>query len=235
MVGAGARAAAATAPGRTGDEAGPADAVCPNARDGEPGVEPKPVPKSARERERESDSVLVARAKRDRRAFAPLYERYVDAVYRYCRRRLDDPEAAADATGLVFAKALGGLPRCRDDAFRAWLFAIAHNVVIDGYRARRPTEPLAAAERVPDGAPLPEEQALAAEARGSLRAVLARLPGEQRAVVELRLAGLTGAEIGAALGKSRGAVDAAQFRAVANLRALLGVGPGAGKGRDGDG
>ena len=184
----------------------------------------------------EAEAELVARAMRDRRAFAPLYARYVGPVYRYCLRRLDGPEAAADATSLVFAKALAALPGCREGAsFRSWLFAIAHNVVTDGYRGGRPTAPLAAAADVPDGEPSPEEQALAAEARGELRRLLERLPEEQRAVVELRLAGLSGAEIGAALGKSRGAVDAAQFRAVARLRALMGVGRRAGKGRDADG
>jgi hypothetical protein len=42
-------------------------------------------------------------------------------------------EAAEDATSLVFAKALAGLPSYRADGatFRSWLFTIAHNVVID--------------------------------------------------------------------------------------------------------
>lgn len=179
------------------------------------------------------EAALVARAKRDRHAFAPLYARYVAPIYRYCLRRLDGPEAAADATSLVFARALAALPSCREGAFRSWLFAIAHNVVTDGYRARRPTASLEAAGEIADAAPSPEEQALAAEERQSLRALLERLPPDQRAVVELRLAGLTGSEIAAALGKRRGAVDAAQFRAVARLRTLLGVGPGKGRGGDG--
>jgi RNA polymerase sigma-70 factor (ECF subfamily) len=177
------------------------------------------------------EPALVAAAKRDRRDFEPLYRRYVDPVYRYCRRRLDDPDLAADATALVFAKALAALPGCREDAFRPWLFAIARNVVTDGYRNRRPTAPLAAAAGVPDGRPSPEEEAIAGERRRALRAALERLPEEQRAVVELRLAGLSAAEIGAVLGKRPGAVDAAQFRAVRRLRALLGVEPNAGKGR----
>jgi hypothetical protein len=33
-----------------------------------------------------SDAILVAAAQRDRRAFAPLYIRYVDQVYGYCLR-----------------------------------------------------------------------------------------------------------------------------------------------------
>jgi RNA polymerase sigma-70 factor (ECF subfamily) len=77
------------------------------------------------------DDALVARAREDRRAFAPLYERYFDAVYRYCYHRLGNWTDAEDATSLVFANALGALPRFRDHAgsFRSWLFTIAHNVV----------------------------------------------------------------------------------------------------------
>ena len=43
-------------------------------------------------------------------AFAPLYARYFDPVYRYCYRRLGHPEAAADAAAQVFTKALAALP-----------------------------------------------------------------------------------------------------------------------------
>jgi DNA-directed RNA polymerase specialized sigma24 family protein len=98
------------------------------------------------------DATLVAEAKRDRQAFAPLYRRYVDRVYRYCDRVLGDRELAEDATSLVFTKALAGLPRCRDDAFRSWLFAIAHNVVVDIQRARVSTSPLTEAVEIADGA-----------------------------------------------------------------------------------
>jgi DNA-directed RNA polymerase specialized sigma24 family protein len=47
------------------------------------------------------------------------------------------------------------------------------------------------------------------------------LTPEQREVVELRLAGLTGPEIAAAVGRSHGAVRALQFRAYQQLRTLL--------------
>jgi RNA polymerase sigma-70 factor (ECF subfamily) len=126
-----------------------------------------------------------------------------------------------DATSLVFAKALGSLSTCRGDAVRAWLFGIAHHVIADRFRARDPEAPLEAASRVPDSSPSPQELAEAGDARRRLWAALAQLPPEQRRVVELRLAGLTSAEIGQALGRSRGAVDVAQCRAVARLRGLL--------------
>ena len=171
----------------------------------------------------DDDAVLVVCAKRDPQDFAPLYRRYVDPVYRYCSRRLGDPDAAADATAQVFAKALAALPGCREERFRSWLFSIAHNVLIDAYRARRGDAPLDAAVGIADAAPPPEDLALAADDRRTIVRLLDHLTPDQRRVVELRLAGLGAEEIATALGRSRASVDTAQCRAVARLRALLGV------------
>ena len=166
------------------------------------------------------EAALIARARHDRRAFAPLYDRYADRVYRYCFRRLGTREAAEDATSLVFAKALAALPGYRGGSVAAWLFAIAHNVCVNAVR-RRPDLPLDAAGELIDAAPTgsPEAAALAAADGDSLRALLAGLPPDQRRVVELRLAGLTGAEIAEAMGRSLAAVKMLQARALARMRA----------------
>lgn len=92
-----------------------------------PDVTTLPIP------EERDEATLVARAKEDRRAFAPLYHRYIDPVYRYCNRCLGDRQQAEDATSLIFTKALAAIDTCRDDAF-PWLFAIAHNVIVDARR-----------------------------------------------------------------------------------------------------
>lgn len=170
------------------------------------------------------DREAVARAQADRQAFAELYRRHFDGVYRFCLARLGDPAAAEDAASQVFAKALAALPRFRDrgpdDGFRAWLFRIAHNVVIDDVRARRRHDPLAAADELVDHGDPPEDAVIRGEDREVVLALVAALPVEQRRVVELRLAGLSGAEISSVLGRSRGAIDTAQCRAVARLRVL---------------
>jgi RNA polymerase sigma-70 factor, ECF subfamily len=171
----------------------------------------------------EEDARLVALAKIDPRAFAPLYARYFDPVYRYCYRRLGHPEAAADAAAQIFTKVLAALPRYREDApsFRSWLFAIAHNVIADDLRARHPAAPIAAAAHLEAVDPSPEEVVLTDEARCAVRALLTLLPSDQRQIMELRLAGLTGPEIAAVLGRSLGAVKIAQVRALARLRSRL--------------
>jgi RNA polymerase sigma-70 factor (ECF subfamily) len=177
-----------------------------------------------------AEALLVARAQRDPAAFAPLYEAYFDAVYRYCYHRLGDWSAAEDAASLVFTNALAALPRFRtygrSGSFRSWLFAIAHNVVVNHHRAqgRRQAIALVEAHTVPDRSPSPEEEAVAAETSRSVHALLSQLTHDQRQVVELRLAGLTDAEIASVLGRRHGAIRAAQYRALLKLRALFAAG-----------
>ena len=184
---------------------------------------PRPPGVAATEENLADEAALVALAQIDRRAFAPLYARYADPVYRYCYRRLGNPEAAADATSQVFVKALAALPRFRAGSFRSWLFAIAHNTVVDDLRGARAEATLEAGADRPDPGPSPEELAVAADEGRALRAVLAGLSDDQRHVVELRLAGLSDREIAAVLGRSLAATKMLQVRAVARLRVLLGV------------
>ena len=164
---------------------------------------------------------IVALARRDPRAFAPLYDRYYEPIFGFCLRRLHEREAAADATGQTFARALAGLPSFRGGSFPGWLFAIARNVVIDTVRRYRPTLDLAAAGTVPDGGTPPDEQVIRDEQRARLLAAIARLTPDQRGVVELRLAGLSGREVADALGMTLGAAQSCQFRAYRSLRRFL--------------
>lgn len=167
------------------------------------------------------DAALVAAARAHPPAFAALYERYVGRVYQYCYLRLGSREAAEDATGEVFAKAYAALPRYHDLAFAAWIFRIANNVVIDAYRARRPSAPLEATGDPPDPARSPEELAIAGSERAAVQAALARLPDDQRAAVELGYAGWSGREIALALGRSPEAVKQLRFRGLNRLRSFL--------------
>jgi RNA polymerase sigma-70 factor, ECF subfamily len=178
-----------------------------------------------------SDEELVALALHDREAFGLLYDRYVGPVYRYCYGRLGDREEAEDATSLIFSRALAALPTHRGVSFRSWLFAIAHNVVLNTRRDASHHHPLAIVVEIPDPGPRPEGMAEAAECRRSVSEALALLPEEQRRVVELRLAGLTGPEVAATLGRSHDSVRTTQRRALARLRTLLGITPEAKVGR----
>ena len=167
-----------------------------------------------------SDEALARAAVRDREAFALLYRRHVADVYRYCHRRLGTRERAEDATATTFERALAGIGTFRRGPFRAWLFTIARNATVDAYRRAPRDVPFAETFDRADDAPDPEETAAAREDATWVRGLLTELNGDQRDVVELRLAGLTDQEIGRVLGKRHGAIRTIQHRALKRLRQL---------------
>lgn len=182
------------------------------------------------------DDALVRAARFDSYAFAPLYARYRDDVLRYTFYCLGDWDEAADATQEIFTNALGALAGMseRHDAFRRWLFRIAHNEVLDRHerRRRRTTEPIEVAGLLADPAASLEHQAIVSDNHARVLALIEHLPPDRRRVCELRFAGLTDREIALVLDKSEGAVRTAWSRAAAQLRELLGAGLTAGGGGD---
>ena len=169
----------------------------------------------------DAEFALVQAARANAEAFTPLYQRYVDSIYRFCYRRLGTREEAEDATSVTFQKALRSLGSFQRGSFRAWLFAIADRTTLDRLRRGKREQPLEHAFLIPDRAQGPEEYALGADARHRLREALASLTADQRRVIELRLSGLDTAEIAQALERNRNAIDALQFRAVQRLRQVL--------------
>lgn len=165
----------------------------------------------------DSDETLAVRALTDRAAFGLLYDRYAARVYRYCVRRMGDRSEAEDATSATFIRALERLDAFRGGSFAAWLFAIARTTCIDRLRKPRP-QPLDDHVELRDPGLDPADRAERAADAQEIRAMLSVLSADQRDVIELRLAGLSGAEIAAATGRSTPAVKMLQLRAMKRLR-----------------
>ena len=166
-----------------------------------------------------AEAALVARAQDgDREAFAQLYSHLGPAVQRLALARLP-ASAADDATAETFIRAWKALPRYRNKGlpFVAWLYGIARNVIADVHRAAARTQPTAEVE----GTASVDPTDLQVE-RLDLQAAISKLPKRQRQVIELKyLAGLNNDEVGAALGKTPGAINAVQWRALQGLRQIL--------------
>ena len=179
------------------------------------------VHRSAADLEEERQQILAAQ--RDRAAFAPLYERYVDQIYAYVFNLTRDKEQAEDVTAATFAKAIEELPRFewRGVPYSAWLYRVAGNLVTR--EKRRPgwieLEPHLAAD-IAD----PADLAAQADRGREVRRAVAALPADQRQVVMLRFGGeLTCREIGELMGRSEGAVKLLTFRALTAMRRRLGA------------
>ena len=170
---------------------------------------------------------LVEEAKGgDAEAFAAIFDRYHEPVYRFIASRIHRPADAEDLTQLVFVKALEALPRyeSRGVPFGGWLFRLARNTVIDHVRTHKETAEL---EQVLERADLdrgPDEWAMTRQELESVRVALAALTDDQREAIALRyFAGLSAREAATAMGKQEGTVRGLQFRAIAALRRHLGI------------
>jgi RNA polymerase sigma-70 factor, ECF subfamily len=168
------------------------------------------------------DSEATAlRARDDRTAFAALYVRHREAVYRYLRARCDNDDDAVELTAVTFERALAAMPRytSRAGGVVAWLLRIARNAVIDQERKRRPLVPQWKVPEAASADATPEDAAIGAEERRALRRLLADLPEVQRDALALRYGtGLTARQIGGVIGKSEEATQKLLSRAVARLK-----------------
>lgn len=167
------------------------------------------------------DERLARRAAQgDRRAFAEIYERYHQDLYRFCLAMVGNPADAQDALQNTMVKVLRSLPgETREIRLKPWLYRIARNEAVETQRRRR------------DSVELSEEHAgeavgtvETAEARERLRTLLAdldELPPRQRAAIVMReLAGLGYDQIGASFGCSPAVARQALYEARLALRQL---------------
>ena len=79
---------------------------------------------------------LVDAAKKDTRAFKPIYNKYYEIIFRFIYQRTGDETISTDITSDVFFKALQNLSRYefRGLPFSSWLLRIAHNETIKYYK-----------------------------------------------------------------------------------------------------
>jgi RNA polymerase sigma-70 factor (ECF subfamily) len=156
---------------------------------------------------------IVERAVRgDKDAFAQLYEKHFDRIYRYIYFRLGSKTATEDLTQDVFLKALEAIGsfKWRRSPFAAWLY---HGKV----------------EKVPleDEMELTDKSDTASIAENELEiermiASIDKLTPSQKDVISLRFgAQLTIAEAAKTLGKNEGTVKALQYNGILALKKML--------------
>ncbi|KAA3659718.1 MAG: RNA polymerase subunit sigma-70, partial [Chloroflexi bacterium] len=82
------------------------------------------------------DEALVKQAQTDPNAFGALYDRYVDRIYAYAYRQVQEAALAQDVTAVTFEKALRHIRKYRwqGKSFCAWLYRIARNEAMSHHR-----------------------------------------------------------------------------------------------------
>jgi RNA polymerase sigma factor (sigma-70 family) len=158
----------------------------------------------------------------DQRAFATIYQRYHQELYRYCLAILHRPEDARDALQNTMLNALRSLPgEERRIYLKPWLYRVAHNEAITILRQRAPVAPLeeAAEPEAPSANQRLEERMRLWE----LVADLSLLGDRQRGALVMReLSGLSYTEIGSAFGTSSPAARQTVYEARTALHEIAG-------------
>ena len=161
-----------------------------------------------------------------RTAIAKLYETHFERVARYILLRIGDEAEAEDLASEVFVRALRAADSYKDTGapMEAWLFKIAHNIVVDHLRRRSrrpPPVPIDEAFSL-SGNDNPAEEVERQQSLAEMREALSGLSEAQQKVLALRFgAELSAEEVAAMLGKKAGAVREMQSAAVKKLRGLL--------------
>jgi RNA polymerase sigma-70 factor (ECF subfamily) len=153
-----------------------------------------------------------------------LYEEYYDKIARYVHIHIGNRAEAEDLAGEVFLKALESLGSYQERGIpmQAWLFRIAHNLVVDHLRKREKhkTVPIDTLQIESGKNPVTiVEENLELE---RVTKAMEQITPAQREVMGLRFfGGWTSKEVGQILGKSDGAVREMQRAAIETLRRLL--------------
>jgi RNA polymerase sigma-70 factor (TIGR02952 family) len=160
-------------------------------------------------------------------AFAKLYDRYVDSVFRFVYYRVNDRALAEDFTSETFLRALRRISSINYQGrdIGAWFITIARNIVFDHaksarYRLELTTGDVIEGNEVDAG---PELAVLTNLTNARLLEAVSSLGEEQKECIVLRfLNGLSVAETASVMGKNDGAIKALQHRAVKRLASVLG-------------
>ncbi|HET9163078.1 MAG TPA: sigma-70 family RNA polymerase sigma factor [Solirubrobacterales bacterium] len=166
------------------------------------------------------DERLAHRAAQgDRRAFAEIYERYHQDLYRFCLALLGNPPDAQDALQNTMVKVLRALPgEKREIKLKPWLYRIARNESVETLRRRRDDAELSAEQGSEAGT---AEHAATRERLRTLLADLEQLPERQRAALVMReLSGLDFTQIAAVFGTSAAVARQTLYEARLSLRQL---------------
>ena len=170
-----------------------------------------------------SDKLLLEMYQQgNREAISQLLERHTRRVRDYIRMLVKDNDVAEDLTQEVLIKVVKVIDEGRyidKGRFLPWLLRIAHNRVLDYFRAQKQVRTVSESSAGFDilgsknfAEPSIEDQIISEQCTEEIRALVEELPEEQRDVVRMRyyeglsfkeIAELTGVSINTALGRMR--------------------------------
>lgn len=159
----------------------------------------------------------------DDQAFEVLYNRYRLQLFSYLHRLLPGrADVVDDLFQQTWIKATQNLERYTDQQrFLAWLCRIAHNLVMDFFRAQKHLDDSEVPENLVASEPSPDEVVAREQRAQALDAAIRQLPPEQREIIALRSQGIAFKDIATQKGISLNTALGRMHYAVQNLRKNL--------------
>jgi RNA polymerase sigma-70 factor (ECF subfamily) len=172
------------------------------------------------------ENQLILRCKKgDSSAFGQLIKQYKRQLFTYLVRLSGSNSMAEDLFQETLIKVWSGLPGYNEqNKFSAWLFSIAHNIVMDSYRKKKVRQKITAVEELPEL--IENGDQLTSLEENELKQIiidsLKLLPERQRNVFLLRQHGeMSFKEIAEATGQNLNTVLSHMNYAVKKLRKIL--------------
>lgn len=167
------------------------------------------------------DLLLEGAQRYDPKALTEIYDAYYDRIFSYVYRRIGQPGLCEDLAGEVFVRLLEAIKAGRGPSTNllAWLYRVAHNLVVDHYRRKAKVTTQTLEDWVVSVPNNPMQRVELESLQQQLREALARLTADQQQVIILKFVeDLSNAQVGTILGKPEGAIKSLQHRALAALR-----------------
>lgn len=168
-------------------------------------------------------NLLVTQAQQgEKEAFGRIYKLFLPKIYRFVYLKVGDRFLAEDLTQTAFLKAWVSLPSfsLSKGTFQAYLFRIAHNLVVDQFRKKKEVSLELLAEP-PAGESL-EQETTREDENQLVKKILKDLKPEEAELLALYFfEELKPAEIGNVIGKNEGAIRVKIHRLLKTLREKL--------------
>lgn len=173
-------------------------------------------------------AIVLAATQGSIEAFEYLYNQHAEQIYRYVYYRVSNQDDAEDLVAQVFVQAWSNITNYKSNGspFVAWLYTIAHNLVVNYYKKseRQAKMQMPLEDWVADvqGTHDPEREFSNKLRNEALRRAILQLGSEQQQVIYFRyVEDWSHQQIASLMGKTEAAVRVIQFRAQKVLRQLL--------------
>jgi len=181
---------------------------------------------SLKDRKEEIEELVLSSQAGNHDDFAKLYDIFVDAIYRYIFYRVnsDDAEDLVETVFLKVWEKIDQYKKKKNNSFSAWIFRIAHNLLVDHYRSSKDKLVEELSVQIPDPSRQHNPIRVTQGALDNLllRKALKNMKKQYRDIVIHKFINeLSNKEIAEILDKSEGSLRILQFRALKALKKEL--------------